>query len=167
MAGTAVVRNVEDMESRWFYGGGTHRWLADGQDTTGGFMVFEDLMEAGKTTPLHTHPCEESFYVVEGAIRLHVDDSAHDLRAGGFAVVPRGTAHAFLVTVDGTRLLSLLSPAGGEAFFRSASEPVEPGRTHPGVDFAKVVAAGIDSGAMAVVGPPPFAGPADGSGQAR
>jgi hypothetical protein len=25
---TAIVRNVEDMEQRWFYGGGTHRWLA-------------------------------------------------------------------------------------------------------------------------------------------
>ncbi len=22
----AIVRNVEDMEQRWFYGGGTHRW---------------------------------------------------------------------------------------------------------------------------------------------
>jgi quercetin dioxygenase-like cupin family protein len=162
---TAVVRNVEDMEARWFYGGGTHLWLADGQDTAGGFMAFEDLLDAGKTTPLHTHPYEETFYVVTGAIRIHVHDTLHDLRAGGFAVVPRDTAHAFLVTVDGTRLLSLLSPAGGEAFFRTASEPVEPGRAHPGVDFAKVVAAGVESGAMTVVGPPPFAVPEIGAEQ--
>ena len=117
---TAVVRNVEDMEARWFYGGGTHRWLAREQETAGGFMIFEDLMEAGKTTPLHTHPFEESFYVVQGAIRIHLHDTLHDLRSGGFAVVPRGTAHAFLVTADRTRLLSLLTPAGGEEFFRSA-----------------------------------------------
>lgn len=153
---TAVVRNVEDMEARWFYGGGTHLWLAREHETAGGFMLFEDLMEAGKTTPLHTHPFEESFYVVQGAIRIHLPDTVHDLRSGGFAVVPRGTAHAFLVTADRTRLLSLLTPAGGEVFFRSASEPVEPGGTHPGVDFEKVVAAGVKSGAMTVVGPPPF-----------
>jgi quercetin dioxygenase-like cupin family protein len=69
---TAVVRNVEDMEARWFYGGGTHLWLAREHETAGGFMLFEDLLAAGKTTPLHTHPHEESFYVIEGAISLHV-----------------------------------------------------------------------------------------------
>jgi quercetin dioxygenase-like cupin family protein len=153
---TAIVRNIEDMEQRWFYGGGTHRWLATENETAGGFMLFEDVLMAGKTTPLHTHPHEESFYVIDGSIRLHVSDADQDLRAGGFAVVPRNVAHAFLVTSAQARVLSLHTPAGGEAFFRAASEPVVPGGTHPGVDFARVVAAGIESGAMTVVGPPPF-----------
>jgi mannose-6-phosphate isomerase-like protein (cupin superfamily) len=153
---TTIVRNVEDMESRWFYGGGTHLWLAGEDETRGGFMLFEDRMVSGKSTPLHTHPHEESFYVVEGVIRLHVHDEQQELRAGGFAVVPRDTPHAFLVTSDEARVLSLHTPAGGEAFFRSASEPVMDGGTHPGVDFAKVIAAGIETGAMTVVGPPPF-----------
>jgi quercetin dioxygenase-like cupin family protein len=156
MTSTAIVRNVEDMERRWFYGGGTHLWLAREGETHGGFMLFEDLLAAGKTTPLHTHPHEESFYVIDGAIRLHVHGEEHDLRAGGFAVVPRDTAHAFLVTSDEARVLSLHTPAGGEAFFRSASEPVTEGGTHPGVDFSKVVAAGVETGGMTVVGPPPF-----------
>ena len=156
MTTTTIVRNVEDMERRWFYGGGTHLWLAREGETSGGFMLFEDRMVAGKTTPLHTHPHEESFYVIDGAIRMHVQGEEHELRAGGFAVVPRETAHAFLVTSDEARILSLHTPAGGEAFFRSASEPVTEGGTHPGVDFSKVVAAGVESGAMTVVGPPPF-----------
>jgi quercetin dioxygenase-like cupin family protein len=153
---SAIVRNVEDMEQRWFYGGGTHRWLAREGETAGGFMLFEDLMLGGKTTPLHTHPHEESFYVVEGSIRLHLHGATQDLRAGGFAVVPREVAHAFLVTSEEARVLSLHTPAGGEAFFRAASEPVTASGTHPGVDFAQVVAAGTASGAMTVVGPPPF-----------
>jgi quercetin dioxygenase-like cupin family protein len=153
---TTIVRNVEDMERRWFYGGGTHLWLAREGETSGGFMLFEDRMVAGKTTPLHTHPHEESFYVIDGAIRMHVQGEEHELRAGGFAVVPRETAHAFLVTSDEARILSLHTPAGGEAFFRSASEPVTEGGTHPGVDFSKVVAAGVESGSMTVLGPPPF-----------
>jgi quercetin dioxygenase-like cupin family protein len=153
---TAIVRNVEDMERRWFYGGGTHLWLARESETAGGFMLFEDLLEKGKTTPLHSHPHEESFYVLEGTIRLHVEGVEDDLRAGGFALMPRGTAHAFLVTSDRARVLSLHTPAGGEDFFRSASEPVHDGGTHPGVDFEKVVSAGARSGAMTVLGPPPF-----------
>jgi quercetin dioxygenase-like cupin family protein len=153
---TTVVRNVEDMEQRWFYGGGTHLWLAREAETAGGFMLFEDLLLAGKTTPLHTHPHEESFYVIEGSIRLHLHDAECDLRTGGFAVVPRETPHAFLVTSDRARLLSLHTPAGGEAFFRAASEPAHNGGAHPGVDFEKVIAAGNESGAMTVLGPPPF-----------
>jgi quercetin dioxygenase-like cupin family protein len=156
MTTTAIVRNVEDMEQRWFFGGGTHRWLARESETAGGFMLFEDEMLAGKTTPLHTHPHEESFYVIEGSIRLHLYGNLRDLHAGGFAVVPRGVAHAFLVTSDRARVLSLHTPAGGEAFFRAASVPVVEGAPHPGVDFPAVVAAGIESGAMTVVGPPPF-----------
>lgn len=153
---TAVIRNVEDMEHRWFYGGGTHLWLASESETAGGFMLFEDVLVAGKTTPLHTHPHEESFYLIEGAIRLHVHGADRELRAGGFAVVPRDTPHAFLVTSDQARLLSLHTPAGGERFFRTASEPAHEGGAHPGVDFDKVVAAGIETGAMSVLGPPPF-----------
>ena len=153
---TAIARNAEDMERRWFYGGGTHLWLAGESETAGGFMLFEDLLEQGKTTPLHSHPHEESFYVLEGTIRLHVEGVEHALRAGGFALMPRGTAHAFLVTSDGARVLSLHTPAGGEDFFRSASEPATDGGSHPGVDFEKVVAAGARSGAMTVLGPPPF-----------
>jgi quercetin dioxygenase-like cupin family protein len=144
------------MEQRWFYGGGTHLWLARESETAGGFMLFEALLVAGKTTPLHTHPHEESFYVIEGAIRLHVHDADRELRTGGFAVVPRETPHAFLVTSAQARLLSLHTPAGGEAFFRAASEPAQEGGTHPGLDFEKVISAGIDTGAMTVLGPPPF-----------
>ena len=153
---TAIVRNVENMEERWFYGGGTHRWLARESETAGGFMLFEDAMVAGKSTPLHTHPHEESFYVITGTIRLYHDGTTQDLHAGGFAVVPRDVAHAFLVISDEARVLSLHTPAGGEAFFRAASEPTRADGEHPGVDFAKVVAAGIETGAMTVVGPPPF-----------
>jgi quercetin dioxygenase-like cupin family protein len=153
---TAIVRNVEDLEQRWFYGGGTHLWLATESETSGGFMLFEDLLVKGKTTPLHSHPHEESFYVLDGTIRLHVHGAEQEMRTGGFAVLPRGTAHAFLVTSDQARLLSLHTPAGGEAFFRAASEPVQKDGTHPGVDFEKVVAAGVESGAMTVLGPPPF-----------
>lgn len=54
---TAIVRNVEDMEQRWFYGGGTHRWLAAESETAGGFMLFEDVLLGARRhrcTPIPT-----------------------------------------------------------------------------------------------------------------
>jgi quercetin dioxygenase-like cupin family protein len=153
---TATIRNSEDMEKRWFCGGGTHLWLAREAETADGFMLFEDLLVGGKVTPLHTHPHEESFYMVEGSIHLHVAGADHELRAGGFAIVPRDTAHAFRVTTDTARVLSLHTPAGGEDFFRRASEPAQDGATPPPVDFDRVVRAGIETHAMTVLGPPPF-----------
>ena len=51
-------------------------------------MLFEDLVLRGKTTPLHTHPHEESFYVIEGEIRIHVDGAEHDLRRAGSPSYP-------------------------------------------------------------------------------
>lgn len=53
---TPLVRNVADAEQRWFYGGGVHTWLATEADTGGTFLLFEDSMDRGKRTPLHTHP---------------------------------------------------------------------------------------------------------------
>ena len=55
---------------------------------------------AGKMTPLHTHPdSDETMYVLEGEILMHMDGTEHRVAAGGLAVAPRGVPHAFLVLV--------------------------------------------------------------------
>lgn len=153
-----VVRNTEDHERRWFYGGGTHTWLAHEQETANAFLLFEDEVGVGKRTPLHTHPeADETFYVLDGTITLHVDGTEHELRAGGVAFVPRGAPHAFMVTSEsGARLLCLHTPGGGEGFYRHASEPAVDGESPVAVDFTRVQAAAEATGTMRVVGPPPF-----------
>lgn len=155
---TTVVRNTEEHERRWFFGGGTHTWLAHDRDTADAFLLFEDAVEVGKRTPLHTHPdADETFYVLDGSIVLHVDGIAHELRAGGVAFVPRGVPHAFLVTSEeGARLLCLHTPGGGEGFYRHASEAAVAGADPVPVDFDRVRAAAEATGTMRVLGPPPF-----------
>lgn len=158
--GTALVRNTEDHERRWFYGGGLHTWLARDHETDSAFLLFEDAVAGGKCTPLHTHPeSDETFYVLEGTLLLHVDGVEHELRSGGVAVVPRGVPHAFLVTSPDARMLCLHTPGGGEPFYRHASEPAAEGSHPVDVDFARVGAAAQETGTMQVVGPPPFAAP--------
>ena len=64
-----IIRGEGEGERLWFAGGGVHIWKATAEETDGAFILFEDRMPRGKTTPLHTHPHEdETFIVLEGEI---------------------------------------------------------------------------------------------------
>jgi quercetin dioxygenase-like cupin family protein len=152
----ATVRSAGEGERRWFCGGGEHTWLATEAETGGAFCLFEDRLDAGKLTPLHRHPdAVETFYMLSGEVRLHIDGVERELAAGGIAVVPRGVPHAFLVTSDTARMLCLQTPGNGEAFYRHASEPAGEG-TAPPPDFDRVRQAAEATGAIEILGPPPF-----------
>ncbi len=151
-----LVRNVDTAQRRWFYGGGVHTWLATAADTGGAYLLFEDEMEEGKLTPLHTHPSDESFYILEGELLVHLDGEQHSVRAGGVSFAPRGVPHAFKVVSARARLLCLHTPATCEAFYLGASEPLgADGRSGP-IDFERITQSGRDNGGFDLVGPPPF-----------
>src|SRR4051794_24512097 len=95
----ATVRRAGQGNRRWFYGGGVHTWLTTAEESGGAFLLFEDAMDKGKRTPLHTHPeADETMYVLRGEILMHLDGAEERIGAGGLAVAPRGLPHAFLVT---------------------------------------------------------------------
>ena len=151
-----TVRPHGTGERRWFCGGGVHTWLARADETGGAYLLFEDALDAGKVTPLHRHPeADETFYMLEGEVRLHVDGVETLLGAGGIAIVPRDVPHAFLVTTPTARMLCLQTPGGGEAFYLQASEPAGAGEP-PVPDFGRVRAAAAATGAIEILGPPPF-----------
>ncbi|MGV8896300.1 MAG: cupin domain-containing protein [Rhodoglobus sp.] len=155
---TSLIRNAEEAERRWFSGGGLHTWLVHEHEVEGNFLLFEDEVEPGKPTPLHTHPeAEETFYLISGSILLHVNGTETELRAGGVAVIPRNMPHAFLAGPSGARMLCLHTPGGGENFYRMASEPALDGQPAAPVDFDRIRDAAIATGTMRLVGPPPFA----------
>lgn len=152
-----VVRAPGEGERRWFAGGGLHTWKATAEDTGGVFLFFEDRMEAGKTTPLHTHPdTDESFYVLDGEIVVHADGVEHTIGSGGFVCVPRGMPHAFMTRTD-TLLLCLQTPGTGQAFYYHASDSVDGRPTDGPVDFERVRAVAAEHGGVVILGPPPFA----------
>ena len=159
--GTAVpiVRQEGEGERRWFAGGGLWTMKATAEETGGAFILFEDLMTKGKTTPLHTHPHEdETFIVLEGEIVVHVEGAEHRVGSGGVAVVPRGTRHAFLVTSETARVLALQTPGSGEAFYRDASEPSTgeaDAERPPDLDRLRA-AAERNPECIEIFGPPPF-----------
>jgi quercetin dioxygenase-like cupin family protein len=153
----ATVRDSGEGERRWFCGGGLHTWLATSDETDGAFLLFEFRGERGKVTPLHIHPAsDETFYVLSGSILLDLDGQRRDLSTGGVVVIPRGLPHAFTVTSDEARLLTLQTPGVDEAFYRLASDPAPDGSQPADVDFGRVRQAAVETGAIQIVAPPPF-----------
>ena len=159
MTTTEVTVHLDgEGERRWFCGGGLHTWKATAEETGGAFLMFEDDLDLGKLTPLHRHPdADETFYMLEGEILLHVAGAEpRAVPAGGIAIVPRGVPHAFLVTSGRARMLCLQTPGSGEAFYRMASDPFTAGQPASPVDFGRVRQAASVTGSIELLGPPPF-----------
>ena len=75
-----IVRVEGEGEKLWFYGGGVHTWLATNAETGGAFLLFDDVMTRGKTTPLHSHPeVDETLYMLDGEILVHIDGREQSL----------------------------------------------------------------------------------------
>jgi quercetin dioxygenase-like cupin family protein len=153
-----VVRAAGEGEKLWFYGGGVHIWKATSAETSGAFLLFEGLFSQGKATPLHTHPeVDETLYVLEGEVLVHVDGEDYSVGPDGMALAPRGLPHAFLVTSPRARILFLETPGSSEAFYRGASEPWTRDLEAAGlVDFDRVRASAERNGGIEILGPPPF-----------
>jgi quercetin dioxygenase-like cupin family protein len=155
-----LVRAAADGERRWFAGGGVHTWKVRAEETDGAFLLFQDEMTQGKMTPLHTHPdADETMYVLEGEILMHLDGREHKIGAGGITVAPRGLPHAFLVTSTFARMLCLHTPGGCEAFYWDASNPIPDDVASGAVDFERVRASAQRNGGIELLGPPPFTHP--------
>ncbi len=153
----ATVRDSGEGERRWFCGGGLHTWKLTAEETGGAFLLFEFVGEQGKVTPVHIHPAsDETFYVLEGEILLDLDGERRPLGQGGVVVIPRGSPHAFMVTSPEARMLTLQTPGTDEQFYRIASEPAPEGSQAIPVDFDRIRAAAQETGAIEILGPPPF-----------
>lgn len=153
---TPIIRDAGEGEKRWFYGGGTHTWKVTAEESDGGLFLFEDEMTEGKMTPLHTHPeADELTYVLEGEILMRTGDREQRVAAGGVTMTPRGVPHAFRVISPTARMLTLQTPGRGAAFYWNASEPAASDAEGP-VDFAQLQEWAAKTGAVEILGPPPF-----------
>jgi len=110
-------------------GAGEHLWFlgtlatikVPGEASDGRFALIEFLFPNGASPPLHTHPQDESYVVLEGALTIQAGEDRFELEAGGAAVVPMGVAHTFRVDSGTARVLVLSTPAGLERMVRDGS----------------------------------------------
>jgi quercetin dioxygenase-like cupin family protein len=148
-------------ESLWF-GGGLVTFKVTSEQSGGVLCLIEHAASRGKRTPLHLHADhDETGYVLEGELLLHIDGIEHKAGPGAVVWIPRGTPHALLVTSEMARSLWAVTPGGAmEAFFRQAGDLASSQTLPPAeIDIARLRAAGELTGAMKTLGPPPF--PAD------
>jgi quercetin dioxygenase-like cupin family protein len=87
------------------------------------FALIEFLFPHHASPPLHTHPQDESYFVLDGALTIHAAGERFQLEAGAAAAVPMGVPHTFRVDSDTARVLVLSTPAGLERMIRDGSTP--------------------------------------------
>jgi mannose-6-phosphate isomerase-like protein (cupin superfamily) len=107
-------------------------------ETTGGiWSLFEHIAEPGAAeAPPHWHAnTDETFYVIEGRVRLRAGDRTEMLLPGSCAFVPRGTLHTFTNFGDATaRMLVHVSPGGRACTFQEVFDLVSRERLWPPAD---------------------------------
>lgn len=122
----------------WFLGT-LARIKLDGAQTGGRFAVFELLLPLGAAPPLHSHPQDETFYVLDGEVtawlvepNLAANDSippawvsacAQHCAVGSTVFAPAGIPHTWRVESDTARMLVISTPAGIEDYVKALSEP--------------------------------------------
>jgi quercetin dioxygenase-like cupin family protein len=132
--------------------GGPLSFKARDAQTGGALTAFESTAAPGEGPPLHRHAGQdEVLYVLEGRLRVRLEEAVHEAPAGSFVFIPRGVHHTWQNAADEpARLLVLFAPAapGMERFFERSAELAEDARVADA--FEKFAS---DAG-MEVVGPP-------------
>jgi quercetin dioxygenase-like cupin family protein len=118
----AVRSALGDGEALWFLGTlATIR--VPGEAVGDRFALIEFVFPQHASPPLHTHPQDESYIVLEGGLTIKTGDERFELEPGGSAVVPMGVPHTFRVDSETARVLVLSTPAGLERMVRDGSVP--------------------------------------------
>jgi len=100
--------------------------LAGGDQTGGAFTFLEWAAPQGFGPPRHIHHREdEAFYVLDGEMAVECGDRDWTVGPGNFVFLPRGIAHAFVVSKGPVRGLQLTSPGGFERFITELGRPAE------------------------------------------
>jgi len=125
--------------------------LSEGDGTDDRFSLVETReTDAGVGPPLHVHrDAAESFYVLAGSYRMHVDGEDFVCPVGSFVYVPAGAIHTFASLAAGSRKLNLYTPSAMVGYFDELAAAIA-----DGVDEATIDAI-ASRYAMDVVGPIP------------
>ena len=113
-------------------------------DTTGGaFSMSEGTIPAGTSGPpphAHRHTTD-TFYVLEGTLRVTLGERAIDAPAGSYILVPPGVVHTFANTSDEpVRVLNINAPGGWEHYLRDLAGAMRSGTVPGTAEFAQLVA---------------------------
>ena len=158
LARVPAILTPEEQRAVWFLGA-LIRVRAGGESTGGRLAILEHAGPRGYSSPLHLHKAdEETFFILDGDVRVEVGDRAFSAGPGTVAFLPRQIPHAFVVTSHDARFLTLHTPSGFDEFTLTAGAPAdypfgEPPAAPP--DPAALAASAASYG-IEILGPPPI-----------
>jgi quercetin dioxygenase-like cupin family protein len=94
------------------------------EESDGQAALFHAQGPKGAVFPAHHHDeTSVGIWVLDGALKLTIDDEQHVLIPGDFAYVPPGCVWSYVMGSHFTQLHVIATPAGVERLFARASEP--------------------------------------------
>jgi quercetin dioxygenase-like cupin family protein len=115
---------------------GEHVTVLASAEATGGYEIFLQRGPEGSGPPPHSHPWDESFFVMKGSVDFGFGDQAGTAAAGALVHVPGGTVHWFRFGRGGAEMVTMTSRAGAAKFFTDVAREIAP--TDP--DLGKLAA---------------------------
>ena len=97
--------------------------LASGEATQG-YEIFLQRGPEGSGPPPHSHPWDESFFVIKGHVDFGIGAESLTATAGTLAHLPAGTEHWFRFGTGGGEMLSMTSRLGASKFFAETAREV-------------------------------------------
>jgi quercetin dioxygenase-like cupin family protein len=113
--------------------GDMYTFLAEGEDTSKSYAIWEAVVPPGGGPPSHVQSREdEGFYVLEGEMTFVADSRKVVGRKGSFLNIPRGVVHTFKNEGQAdARMLIMVAPAGMEKMFEEMGTVVTDPTTEP------------------------------------
>src|SRR5262245_48700159 len=97
--------------------------LASGAQT-GSYEVFHHDGPEGRGAVPHSHPWDESFYVIDGEVTFSINGRQGIAAPGTFVHLPAGTTHWFRAGTGGAEMLSITSREGASHLFADVDREV-------------------------------------------
>lgn len=86
-----------------------------------GLLLAHVYLKRGALVPIHRHGSEQMTYVLQGALRVRVDDAELTVREGEVLHIPPGALHQ-AEALDDTLELDVFSPGRPDWAFRMENE---------------------------------------------
>jgi quercetin dioxygenase-like cupin family protein len=121
---------------------GEHVTVLASGEATGGYEVFLQRGPEGSGPPPHSHPWDESFYVVKGQIDFGIGAESMTASPGTLVHLPAGTVHWFRFGKGAAEMISMTSRLGASKMFADFAREIAP--VDP--DLAKLAEVGARHG---------------------
>jgi len=105
---------------------------------TGGYEVFHQQGPEGSGPPPHSHPWDETFFIIKGEVEFGIGEEVTWGEPGTLVHFPAGTTHWFRFGKGGGVMVSITSRLGASRMFADFAREISP--TNP--DLNKLIEVG-------------------------